>query len=99
MLNYLSFKILKILFNIVSIVKVDIGKITTLCSLLDSMLTFNKDVDTRLDESKLRTTVCTTFVFCYVWSIGGNLRSTSWDSFDTFVRNQFDEVGDAKVNI
>ena len=68
-----------------------------MCSLLDSLLVINKDVDTRLEEVKLKSTICTTFVFCYVWSIGGNLRAASWDAFDTFVRNQFEENGDAKV--
>jgi len=77
--------------------QVDIGKISTLCSLLDSLLVINKDVDTRLEEVKLKSTICTTFVFCYVWAIGGNLRAVSWDAFDTFVRNQFEENGDAKV--
>lgn len=76
----------------------DIGKIVTLCSLLESLLITSKDIDAKLDEGKLKSAIATTFVFCYVWSIGGNLRSTSWDAFDTFVRNQFDENGDAKVS-
>lgn len=77
--------------------QVDVGKIVTLCALLESLLVHAKDVDARLDEAKLKSTIATTFVFCYVWAIGGNLRSASWDIFDTFVRNQFDENGDAKV--
>lgn len=80
------------------IIKVDIGKIVTLCSLLESLLINSREIDARLEEGKLKSAIATTFVFCYVWSIGGNLRSTSWDMFDTFVRNQFDENGDAKVN-
>ncbi|CAF0752073.1 unnamed protein product [Brachionus calyciflorus] len=76
----------------------DIGKITTLCSLLESLLLVSKDVDPKLEEGKLKTTISTTFAFCYVWSIGGNLRSNNWDAFDTFVRNQFEENGDAKLN-
>ena len=77
--------------------QVDVGKVTTLCSLLESLLIINKDADPRLEEGKLKSAICTTFVFCYVWSIGGNLRPNNWDSFDTFVRNQFEENGDAKV--
>jgi len=30
--------------------QVDAGKVSTLCSLLDSLLTINKDVDTKLEE-------------------------------------------------
>lgn len=79
--------------------QVDVGKIVTLCALLESLLVHSKDIDPRLEEAKLKSAIATTFVFCYVWAIGGNLRSTSWDAFDTFVRNQFDENGDAKVNL
>ena len=77
--------------------QVDIGKVSTLCSLLESLLILGKDVDPKLEESKLKAAICTTFVFCYVWSIGGNLRSSSWDNFDTFVRNLFEENPDCKV--
>ena len=38
-----------------------------------------------------------TFVFCYIWSVGGNITETFWDQFDSFVRQQFEESGDAKV--
>lgn len=77
--------------------QVDIGKITTLCSLLESLLILNKDIDGRLEESKLKVAISTTFAFCYVWSIGGNLRSSNWDAFDTYVRNQFEDNPDAKL--
>ena len=77
--------------------QVDVAKITTLCSLLESLLIINKDIDARLEEGKLKVAISTTFAFCYVWSIGGNLKSANWDMFDTFVRNQFDENPDAKL--
>ena len=53
----------------------------------------------KLEEAKMKTTICTTFVFCYVWAIGGNLNPKDFDAFDTFVRNQFDENAEAKVRI
>lgn len=77
--------------------QVDIGKISCLCSLLDSLLMNNKEVDLKLEEAKMRTTICTTFVFCYIWAIGGNLNSKDFDAFDTFIRNQFEENAEAKV--
>lgn len=80
-----------------SMKQVDTGKVSALCSLLDSLLTINKEVDTKLEENKLKSAICTTFVFCYVWAIGGNLNASSWDAFDTFVRNQFEENPDAKL--
>jgi hypothetical protein len=66
---------------------------------LDSLLIINKEVDMKLEEAKMKTTICTTFVFCYVWAIGGNLNPKDFDAFDTFVRNQFEENAEAKVSI
>ncbi|XP_017317258.1 dynein axonemal heavy chain 6 isoform X2 [Ictalurus punctatus] len=42
-------------------------------------------------------TLCQTFVFCYVWAIGGNLTDVSRDAFDSFVRRQFEDNADAKL--
>lgn len=78
--------------------QVDVGKITTLCSLLESLLIANKEIDNKLEEGKLRVAISTTFVFCYVWSIGGNLKSANWDAFDTYVRGLFEDNPDAKVS-
>jgi dynein heavy chain len=77
--------------------QVEIGKISTLCALLESLLIRNKDVDSRLEEGKLKSLIATLFAFCYVWGIGGNLRSNCWDSFDTYVKNQFEDNADVKV--
>ncbi|KAJ8313399.1 hypothetical protein KUTeg_009027 [Tegillarca granosa] len=80
-----------------SINQVDISKVTMLCKLLESLLFRRGGPDLHQDPNKLNPLLCTTFVFCYLWSIGGNIIETNWDSFDTFVRQQFDENGDAKL--
>ncbi|XP_070183890.1 dynein axonemal heavy chain 6-like, partial [Littorina saxatilis] len=49
------------------------------------------------DPVKLHVLVCTTFVFCYIWSVGGNITDNYWDAFDTFIRNQFEDNGEAKL--
>ena len=49
------------------------------------------------EQTKLNTVLCQTFVFCYLWSLGGNLTENHWDSFDTFIRTQFDDNPDARV--
>ncbi|GFO32017.1 dynein heavy chain 6, axonemal [Plakobranchus ocellatus] len=41
--------------------------------------------------------VAQTFVFSYLWAVGGNLTENYWDQFDTFVRTQFDDMGEAKL--
>ena len=69
-----------------------------LCKLMESLLFTRGGPDFNMDPNKLNILICTTFVFCYLWSIGGNIVDTNWDAFDTFVRQQFDDNGDAKVN-
>jgi len=76
---------------------VDISKVVTLCKLLESLLLVSKSVDVNADPSKLNPVICSTFVFCYLWSIGGNITDTYWDAFDSFVRRQFEDTPDAKV--
>lgn len=77
--------------------QVDIAKVETLCKLLESLLFCRGGPDFNMDPNKLNILICTTFVFCYVWCIGGNIIEGNWDAFDTFVRNTFDDNGDAKV--
>ena len=75
----------------------DISKVVTLCKLLESLLLVSKSVDLNAEASKLNPIICSTFVFCYLWSIGGNITDTYWDAFDSFVRRQFEDTPDAKV--
>ena len=77
--------------------KVDISKVVTLCKLLESLLLVSKAVDLTIDSAKLNPIICSTFVFAYLWSIGGNIIDTYWDTFDSFVRRQFEDTPDAKV--
>jgi dynein heavy chain len=77
--------------------QVDISKVVTMCKLLESLLFVQRGVDFKMDAAKLNPVVCTTFVFAYVWSIGGNIIDSNFDAFDTFVRKQFDDVTEAKV--
>lgn len=55
-------------------------------------------VDFKMDLSKLLPLICTTFVFAYVWGLGGNLVEKSMDAFDTFCRDLFGETHDVKVS-
>jgi dynein heavy chain len=50
-----------------------------------------------MDLSKLLPLICTTFLFAYVWGIGGNLTEKSMDAFDTFCRDLFGDTHDVKV--
>lgn len=56
-------------------------------------------IDFKMDLSKLLPLLCTTFLFAYVWGLGGNLVEKSMDAFDTFCRDLFGETHDVKVSI
>ncbi|VCW69734.1 unnamed protein product [Gulo gulo] len=80
-----------------AIPQVDISKVTTLCCLLESLILGKDGVNLTMEQTKLNTMLCQTFVFCYLWSLGGNLTENYWDSFDTFIRTQFDDNPDARL--
>ncbi|CAK7297493.1 Dynein axonemal heavy chain 6 [Vulpes lagopus] len=80
-----------------AIPQVDISKVTTLCCLLESLILGKDGVNLTMEQTKLNTVLCQTFVFCYLWSLGGNLTENYWDSFDTFIRTQFDDNPDARL--
>jgi len=77
--------------------QVDIAKVTMLCKLLESLLFVRGGPDFSMDPNKLNILLCTTFTFCYLWSIGGNIVESNWDSFDSFMRSLFEDNSDAKV--
>lgn len=45
----------------------------------------------------MKNLLCPTFIFCYLWAIGGNLSCTHWENFDNFIKKQFEENRNAKV--
>ncbi|XP_035385934.1 dynein heavy chain 6, axonemal [Electrophorus electricus] len=77
--------------------QVHISKVATLCCLLEALLFSERAPSLALEPHKLHTLLCQTFVFCYLWAVGGNLAETSWDAFDGFVRQQFEDNADAKL--
>ncbi|XP_066516038.1 dynein axonemal heavy chain 6 isoform X2 [Hoplias malabaricus] len=77
--------------------QVDISKVTTLCCLLEALLFSEDSPSLKLDSSRLNSVLCQTFVFCYLWAVGGNLTDSCWDAFDSFVRHQFEENSNSKL--
>lgn len=48
------------------------------------------------EKSKVRCFLCQTFIFSYLWGIGGNLMDAGKEVFEIYVRDQFDEHPDAR---
>ena len=79
--------------------QVDFSKVVTLCKLLEALvLGSSGQIDLSMDPAKLHPILCTTFIFCYLWAIGGNIIDANWDAFDTFIRQIFEDNPDAKVS-
>ena len=53
--------------------------------------------DAKLDPLKLHPFLASVFSFCFIWSIGGNLTENCLDSFDSFVRELFQDNTDVRV--
>ncbi|XP_023141924.2 dynein axonemal heavy chain 6 isoform X2 [Amphiprion ocellaris] len=77
--------------------QVDISKVTTLCSLLEALLLGRGGPDLTMDSKHLNGLLCQTFIFCYLWAVGGNLTSSHWDAFDSFLREQFKDNINAEL--
>ncbi|XP_053711973.1 dynein axonemal heavy chain 6-like isoform X3 [Synchiropus splendidus] len=77
--------------------QVDISKVHTLCSLLEALLLGKKGPDLKMDAEKLNSLLTQTFVFSYLWAVGGNLNSAHWPDFDSFVKKQFSDREEIQV--
>ncbi|XP_029949300.1 dynein heavy chain 6, axonemal [Salarias fasciatus] len=77
--------------------QVDVSKVATLCSLLEALLLGKGGPDLNTDSRHLNSVLCQTFIFCYLWAVGGNLTCAHWDTFDTFLKEQFRDNNDAKL--
>ena len=75
------------MYTVYVIIQVDISRVTTLCQLLEGLLCSEKNkVDWKAEASKLHPLISTTFLFSYVWSLGGNLVEKSLELFENYVR-------------
>lgn len=70
-------------------IQVEISKATTLCAILESLLTDPGSFDASTEMSKVQKYIYQSFIFSYLWSLGSNLVDSSQIKFENFVFNQF----------
>ncbi|KAK0176317.1 hypothetical protein PV328_000464 [Microctonus aethiopoides] len=80
-----------------AISQVDISKVNMVCSLLESILIEPGAINKNLEKSRLSVFIVQSFIFSYIWGIGGNIIDESREIFDVFVSNQFEKNPDAKL--
>eukprot|EP00102_Acyrthosiphon_pisum_P021804 XP_016659014.1 PREDICTED: dynein heavy chain 6, axonemal-like [Acyrthosiphon pisum] len=69
--------------------QVDISKATTMCTIIESLLTDLGSFDASTEISKAQKYIHQSFIFSYLWSLGSNLADSSQIKFENFVFNQF----------
>ncbi|XP_018654464.1 LOW QUALITY PROTEIN: hypothetical protein Smp_130810 [Schistosoma mansoni] len=77
--------------------QVPIARIQTMCKLLEVLLTHKGCPSMNEDKNKLNPLLAMSFVFSLLWGLAGNLIDTNWDICDAFIRNLFDDLGDARL--
>ena len=87
----------QLIYFIVLSCQVDVSKVVSLCKLMESLLFTRGGPDLGQDPARLNPLIANTFVFCFLWTIGGNILESQWDSFDTFTRGLFEDHPDVKV--
>jgi dynein heavy chain len=70
--------------------QVDISKATMMCKLMESLMRLPNALDMKEDISCIKSFLCRSFLFAYMWSVGGNIIDSSREMFEEFVRHQFE---------
>ncbi|KAI8619311.1 dynein heavy chain and region D6 of dynein motor-domain-containing protein [Chytriomyces sp. MP71] len=71
---------------------VNINLVISLCNLLATFFVKEKDIDFNGDILELKPLLNHIFMFCYAWSLGGNLADGNQEKFDTFLRDLLDST-------
>ncbi|XP_076263714.1 dynein heavy chain at 16F [Rhynchophorus ferrugineus] len=77
--------------------QVDIAKAKMICYLLQSQLLMPGAMEKIGEKSKVRNFICQTFIFSYMWGLGGNINEDSREKFEVFLQSQFEECNDARL--
>ncbi|XP_030754707.1 dynein heavy chain 6, axonemal-like [Sitophilus oryzae] len=67
------------------------------CSLIESLFSMPGAMEKIGEKLKVRNFICQTFIFSYIWGLGGNINEDSREKFDVYVQSQFDDCADARL--
>lgn len=66
------------------------------CAMIQSIIYESGAVEKSMEKIRMKTFLTQTFIFCLLWSIGGNVIDASRELIELFVKEQFDENPDAR---
>lgn len=72
----------------------DISKVSALCFLLGALL--GEPGERFSDKAAIKVYIAYCFIFCYVWTIGGNIYEVNRKSFEEGIKRQFEEFEEAE---
>jgi dynein heavy chain len=75
--------------------QVDISKATMMCKLMESLLKLPEAIDINADTNHIKSFLFHSFLFSYIWAVGGNIIDGSREKFEVFIRDQFKHHPDA----
>lgn len=65
------------------------------CAILESILIEPEAIERTTEKLRIKTFLIQTFIFAYLWAVGGNVADASRSVFEAFVRKQFEGNEDA----
>ncbi|XP_011495537.1 PREDICTED: dynein heavy chain 6, axonemal [Ceratosolen solmsi marchali] len=81
------------------IAQVEISKVDMLCALLQSIILEQEVLEkVKKDSTKMKTFITQSFIFSYLWSLGGNITKISQAAFEIFIKKQFLKNNDAHIS-
>ncbi|CAK9798189.1 Dynein axonemal heavy chain 6 [Anthophora quadrimaculata] len=75
--------------------QVDISKASMTCALIEYILNDPEAIEKTTEKLRIKTFLIQSFIFAYLWAVGGNVTDESRVAFEAFVRKQFEENNDA----
>ncbi|ORX87336.1 hypothetical protein BCR32DRAFT_215454 [Anaeromyces robustus] len=76
----------------------DFNLVTSLCKLYHSFI-INQEINFKMNKKDLKSILAYLFIFCYIWSLGGNLADGYQDAFDTFIKDMLDNVPIVEIHL
>lgn len=69
------------------------------CAILEYILNEPDAIEKTTEKARIRTFLTQSFVFAFLWSVGGNVDDASRSVFETFARKQFEDNEDALYDL
>lgn len=65
------------------------------CAILEYILNEPDAIEKTTERARIKTFLIQSFVFAYIWAVGGNVSDDSRIVFESFVRKQFEDDDNA----